>query len=78
MMQHDGGAILSSDIPQVKEPRQHHKTKHIQRQFHLIRQFIKLCKIHIDANVRDMLRKPLPQPKREAHIRAIGMRCLRM
>ena len=34
---------------------------------------IKICKIHTDLNVSDPLTKPLPQPKHEAHTRAIGI-----
>ena len=68
-------------IAQAKEPRQHQKNKHILMRYHLIRQFveegdIKLCKVHTDANVADPLTKPLPQPKHEAHMRAMGIRCL--
>jgi hypothetical protein len=68
-------------IAQAKEPRQHQKNKHILMRYHLIRQFveqgdIKLCKVHTDANVADPLTKPLPQPKHEAHTRAMGIRCL--
>ena len=70
-------------IAQAKEPRQHQKNKHILMQYHLIRQFvdqgdIKLCKVHTDANISDPLTKPLPQPKHEAHLRAMGIRCLDM
>ena len=39
---------------------------------------IKLCKINTEANVADPLTKPLPQPKTEAHTRAMGIRCLDM
>ena len=51
--------------------------------YHLIRQFrdqgdIKLCKVHTDANFADPLTKLLPQPKHEAHLRAMGIRCLDM
>ena len=69
-------------IAQAKEPRQHQKNKHVLRRYHLIRQFvesgdIKLCKVHTDANVADPLTKQLPQPRHEAHTRAMGMRCSR-
>jgi hypothetical protein len=69
-------------IAQAREPRDHHKSKHILRRYHLIRQFveagdIKLCKVHMDANIVDPLTKPLSQPKVEAHARAMGMRCFR-
>jgi hypothetical protein len=71
----------SGAIAQAKERRNHHKTRHINRKYHLIRKILKsgdveLCKIHTDANVADLLTKPLLQPKHEAHIRAMGIRCL--
>jgi hypothetical protein len=66
-------------IAQAKEPRNHQKSKHVMRQFHLIRKFIdrgeiKICKIHTDLKVSYPLTKPLPQPKHEAHTRAMGIR----
>jgi hypothetical protein len=69
-------------IAQAKEPRNHQKNKHVLRKFHLIREFIrrdeiKMCKIHTDSNVADPLTKALPQPKHEAHMRAMGIRYLR-
>jgi hypothetical protein len=68
-------------IAQAKEPRRHHKDKHILMRYHLLREIvdrgdIKLCKIHTNANVADPLTKPLPQPKHEAHMRYMGIRCL--
>ncbi len=68
-------------IAQAKEPRSHQKSKHILRRYHLIREIIdrgdvKLCKVHTDLNVADPLTKPLPQPKHEAHTRAMGIRYL--
>ena len=70
-------------IVQAKEPRQHQKNKHILRCYHLIREIIErgdvtICKVHMDANVANPLTKLLPQPKHEAHTRAMGMRCLDM
>ena len=69
----------SGSIAQSKEPRNHQKSKHVMRRFHLIREFIergeiKICKIHTDLNVSDPLIKPLPQSKHEAHTRAMGIR----
>jgi hypothetical protein len=68
-------------IAQAKEPRNHQKSKHVLRKFHLIREFvrrgeIKICKIHTDLNVADPLIKPLPKPKHEAHMRSMGIRYL--
>ena len=68
-------------IAQSKEPRSHQKNKHVQRWYHLIRQFvndgdIKMCKIHTDLNVSDPLPKPLSLAKHEQHREAIGVRLL--
>jgi hypothetical protein len=35
-----------------------------------------MCKIHTDSNVADPLTEALPQPKHEAHMRAMGIRYL--
>ena len=66
-------------IAQAKEPRSHHKSKHVERKFHLIREIVarkdvKVCKVHTDDNVADPLTKPLAQPKHESHARAIGIK----
>ena len=71
----------SGAIAQAKEPRNHHKVRHIDQKYHLIWKIVKngdvdLCKILTDANVADPLTKPLPQPKHEGHVRAMGIRCL--
>lgn len=68
----------SGAIAQAKEPRSHQKFKHILRRYYLIREIVgrgdvKICKIHTDLNVADPLTKPLPQPKHEAHTRAMGI-----
>jgi len=69
----------SGAIAQAKEPRNHQKSKHVMRRFHLIGEFIdrgeiKICKIHTDLNISDPLTKPLPQPKYERHTRAMSIR----
>ena len=71
----------SGTIAIAKEPRNHQKTKHFMRRFHLIRQFVErgeinLCKIHTDLNVADPLTKPLTQKKHDQHTRAMGIRYL--
>jgi hypothetical protein len=71
----------SGAIAQAKEPKSHQKSKHILRRYHLIREIIdrgdvKICKVHTDLNIADPLTKPLPQPKHEAHTRAMGIRYL--
>jgi hypothetical protein len=47
-------------IALAKEPRNHPNTKHINRRFHIIRDYIadadlKICKVHTDLNVADLL-----------------------
>ena len=68
-------------IAQAKEPRSHQKNKHVQRRYHLIRQFvndgdIKMSKVHMDLNVSDPLTKSLPLAKHEQHMEAICVRLL--
>ena len=51
-------------IALAKEPRYHPKTKHINRKFHIIRDYItdgdlKISKVHTNLNVADPLTKPL-------------------
>jgi hypothetical protein len=66
---------------QAKEPRTHKRAKHVLRQYHLIHKIIgrgdvKVCKVHKDHNIANLLMKSLPQPKHEAHMRSIGIRYL--
>ena len=81
---HDPMELLCDNngaIAQAQEPRSHQKNKHIQRRFHLIRQFVEegdvnICKIHTDLNLADPLTKALPQAKHDQHRNAIGVRPL--
>jgi hypothetical protein len=59
-------------IAHVKEPRSHQKSKHILWRYHLIREIVnrgdvKICKVHTDLNMTDLLTKLLPQAKHETH-----------
>ena len=68
-------------IALAKEPRYHPKTKHINRYFHIIRDYIadgdlKISKVHTDLNVADPLTKPLPRAKHDQHLNAMGVRLL--
>jgi hypothetical protein len=50
---------------QAKEIRSHKKVKHVLWRYHLIREIInrgdvKVCKVHTDQNVADLLMKSLP------------------
>jgi hypothetical protein len=71
----------SGAIVQAKEPRAHKRAKHVLRCYHLIHEIIdrddvKVCKVQMDHKFADPLTKPLPQPKHEAHIRSMGIRCI--
>ncbi|KAJ9545394.1 hypothetical protein OSB04_025101 [Centaurea solstitialis] len=68
----------SGAIAQAKEPREHHKSRHVLRKYHLIREIIgrgdvRICKIPTEENVTDPLTKPLARVKHEAHANSIGM-----
>jgi hypothetical protein len=68
-------------IALAKEPRYHPETKHINRRFHIIRDYIadgdlQISKVHTDLNVADPLTKPLPRAKHDQHLNAMGVRLL--
>ncbi|KAJ9541098.1 hypothetical protein OSB04_027604 [Centaurea solstitialis] len=65
----------------TKEPREHHKSRHVLRKYHLIREIIgrgdvRICKIPTEENVADPLTKPLARVKHEAHANSVGMQYL--
>ncbi|KAJ9559858.1 hypothetical protein OSB04_005018 [Centaurea solstitialis] len=71
----------SRAVAQAKEPREHHKSRHMLRKYHLIREIIgrgdvRICKIPTEENVVDPLTKPLARVKHEAHANSIGMQYL--
>ncbi|KAJ9547115.1 hypothetical protein OSB04_019658 [Centaurea solstitialis] len=71
----------SGAVAQVKEPREHHKSRHVLRKYHLIQEIIgrgdmRICKIPTDENVADPLTKPLARAKHEGHASSIGMQYL--
>ncbi|KAJ9538963.1 hypothetical protein OSB04_031696 [Centaurea solstitialis] len=62
----------SGAVAQAKEPTEHHKSRHVLRKYHLIREIIgrgdvRICKIPTDKNVADPLTKPLARAKHEGH-----------
>ncbi|XP_035838833.1 secreted RxLR effector protein 161-like [Helianthus annuus] len=66
-------------IAQAKEPRSHHKAKHILRKFHYIREIVErgdivISKIDTDQNLADPFTKPMTQEKHDRHMDAIGLR----
>ncbi|KAJ9544159.1 hypothetical protein OSB04_023866 [Centaurea solstitialis] len=71
----------SGAVAKAKEPREHHKSRHVLRKYHLIREIIgrgdvRICKIPTQENVADPLTKPLARVKHEAHASSIGMQYL--
>ncbi|KAJ9556102.1 hypothetical protein OSB04_010716 [Centaurea solstitialis] len=71
----------SGAVAQAKEPREHHKSRHVLRKYHLIREIIgrgdvRICKIPTEDNVADPLTKPVARVKHEAHANSIGMQYL--
>ncbi|KAJ9556254.1 hypothetical protein OSB04_010868 [Centaurea solstitialis] len=71
----------SGAVAQAKEPREHHKSRHVLKKYHLIREIIgrgdvRICKIPTEENVADPLTKPLARVKHEAHANSIGMQYL--
>ena len=66
-------------IAQAKDPRSFQMTKHILRQFHLIKEIsdrndMKICKVVGENNVVDPLTKPLVQVKHKHHVKTMGIR----
>ena len=66
-------------IALAKEPRSHQKSKHIERQFHLIHDYLKQDYVEVKRvdstnNMADPLTKPLGQQKIEAHLEKMGLR----
>ena len=65
-------------IAQSKEPRSHHKSKHVLRGFHLIREIVErkeviIEKIPTEDNLTDSHTKGLTQPKPDKHTRSYGV-----
>ena len=68
-------------IANAKEPRSHSIAKHIDRRFHVIREYIqkgkiKICKVHTDLNVADPLTKALMNVKHDQDYDVIDIRLL--
>ena len=66
-------------IAQAKEPRYHHRSKHILRRYHLIREIIdrnevKIEKVPTEENIADPLTKPLSQKKHDSHVFSYGLK----
>ena len=68
----------SGALAQAKELRALHRSRHILRKYHLVREIVtrgdvKVCKIPTDDNVADPLTKPLARAKHETHANSIGL-----
>ena len=66
-------------IALAKELRSHQKSKHIERRFHLIhdyleKNYVEVKRVDSTDNVADPLTKPLDQQKIEAHLEKMGLR----
>jgi hypothetical protein len=69
----------SGAVARAREPNSHHKTRHIECKYKLIRHhvevgLVKVRKVHTDLNVSDPMTKPLPRAKHEQHRIAIGVK----
>ena len=66
-------------VAQAKEPRAHHKSKHILRRFHLVREIVErqeVCikRVETNNNIADPFTKALPQWKFDRHLDYMGLR----
>ena len=66
-------------IAQAKEPRSHHKSKHILRWFHLVREIIKrqdvvIDRVDIKNNIADPFTKALPKQQLDRHLDSMDIK----
>ena len=66
-------------VAQAKEPRSHHKSKHILRRFHLVREIIERQDIVIERvetknNIADPFTKALPQQQYNRYLDCMGIK----
>lgn len=66
-------------IAQAKEPRAHQKSKHIQRKYHILREFVGAGEILIQKtssanNVADPLTKAMTLKQLDQHLEKMGIR----
>ena len=66
-------------VAQFKEPRAHHKSKHILRCFHLVREFVErqeVCikRVETKNNIADPFTKALPQREFDRHLDGMGLK----
>ncbi|KAL0288119.1 UNVERIFIED_CONTAM: Retrovirus-related Pol polyprotein from transposon TNT 1-94 [Sesamum calycinum] len=68
-------------IAQAKEPRSHHRSKHILRRYHLLREMVSKGEVRMDRvssaeNTADPLTKPMSQIAHAQHLDKMGLRSM--
>ncbi|KAL0434755.1 UNVERIFIED_CONTAM: Retrovirus-related Pol polyprotein from transposon RE2 [Sesamum radiatum] len=68
-------------IAQAKEPRSHHRSKHILRRYHLIREMVsrgdcRMDRVSSAENTADPLTKPMSQVAHTQHLDKMGLRAI--
>ncbi|KAL0411113.1 UNVERIFIED_CONTAM: hypothetical protein Slati_3701000 [Sesamum latifolium] len=68
-------------IAQAKEPRSHHRSKHILRRYHLLREMVRRGDCRMDRvssaeNTTDSLTKPMSQVAHTQHLDKMGLRSM--
>ncbi|KAL0434600.1 UNVERIFIED_CONTAM: Retrovirus-related Pol polyprotein from transposon RE2 [Sesamum radiatum] len=68
-------------IAQVKEPRSHHRSKHILRRYHLLREIVsrgdcRMDRVSSAENTANPLSKPMSQIAHTQHLDKMGLRSM--
>ncbi|KAL0440191.1 UNVERIFIED_CONTAM: Retrovirus-related Pol polyprotein from transposon RE2 [Sesamum latifolium] len=68
-------------IAQAKEPRSHHRSKHILRRYHLLREMVsrgdcRMDRVSSAENTADPLTKPMSQIAHTHHLDKMGLRSM--
>ncbi|KAL0439312.1 UNVERIFIED_CONTAM: Retrovirus-related Pol polyprotein from transposon RE2 [Sesamum latifolium] len=68
-------------IAQAKEPRAHHRSKHILRRYHLLREMVsrgdcRMDRVSSTENTADPLTKPMSQIAHTQHLDKMGLRSM--
>ena len=63
----------------AKEPSSSSRSRHVLWKYHIIRHYVdrgdvRMCKVHTNDNIADLLTKLMPRPKHESHTRAKGLK----
>ena len=69
----------SGAVAQAKEPRSHHKSKYILRQFHLVREIVERCDVIVERvdtknNLTDPFTKALSMQQFDRHLDSMGIK----